>query len=771
MAWLGGCRGAWHPWASVDAGDPAKEAAALPAGNVTGDGGLADSPGSRPLDAPPDVVVWAADRALRDGDLASARRLLGMALAKLGTSLTIQPVSGLLDAPLDEDPDAAVPRADVLSDFAANGSVLAVAQGGLLSVVELRSSYRVLRLAGHPVAIRQVKVSASGRFVATFADDQILRLFSLPTGSLLLELPLSLDFLALGERRHAELFAFSPDSRRLFALDCGERAGPSCPLVRLRVFDSERGDRRSEISLPAEPLDYTSRSDGTVAVLPQGSVPRFFDADSGMEWPQRGLAGTDAPTEGRVAVPAVTPGRAGDEASVGKGDAQHALCLTKRHESSGSRPWLISPDRLWLLTLASPSQACLWDVIEHRLAQPIALPRPLSNPALLSLLADARVLVLGQAASGAAGARATARAVEVFSLAGPAEKRVAIAASFSRGSRKPRYPLSILPLDHGGAFWTAAPLPRDGSGRHAEGTPSLDPDGQLCLVSTEHSVDHSPLLRCLPVPGLWQQADGHAGPLAVRGDGQFAFFGSPVPLLVDVRGRGPVLPIRLLAADEPQDDRPSENAEILDDGRLVTLDVEGNLRAYALPAAERTYSAPQPMALRSLSRQSEHVQVERRDGSRALISLQTASLRRVDPAPSQAADALASTPPEAQALVGARAVLRIVSTGRGALTLVERRSRGARLRLQFLPDASGNGAAVERRGMAAVLVSSDGHFERIGEASLADIEPYVVCRVGPYQAPLVLCAEQLEKKGLLAAALAWLRSDAAEPTPPEKPSR
>ena len=177
-------------------------------------------------------------------------------------------------------------NAELLSDVAANGSVMAIAHGSLLSAVDLRQSYRLLRLPTHAATIRQIKVSSDGRRVASFADDQILRLFALPTGALLLELPLSLDFLALGERRHAELFAFSPDSRRLFALDCGERSGPACPLVRLRSFACERGERHGEIALSAEPIDYTSRSDGTIAILPTSEPPRFYDASSGMEWPQ-----------------------------------------------------------------------------------------------------------------------------------------------------------------------------------------------------------------------------------------------------------------------------------------------------------------------------------------------------------------------------------------------------------------------------------------------------------------------------------------------------
>ena len=200
------CRGPAPPSAAPDASVKTAEVGAPQPEDAQGHSGPSEGEGrSSTLDAPPDVMVWAADRATREGDLASARRLIGMALAKLGTTLAIQPAAGLLDAAADLAADETTSRAELLSDFAANGSVLAVAHGGLLSAIDLRSGYRLLRLASHSATIRQIKVSASGRYVATFADDQSLRLFSLPTGTQVLELPLSLDFLALGERRHAAL--------------------------------------------------------------------------------------------------------------------------------------------------------------------------------------------------------------------------------------------------------------------------------------------------------------------------------------------------------------------------------------------------------------------------------------------------------------------------------------------------------------------------------------------------------------------------------------
>lgn len=716
-------------------------------------------------------MVWAADRATRDGDLASARRLIGMALAKLGATLAIQPAAGLLDAAVDSAVDETTSRAELLSDFAANGSVLAVAHGGLLSAIDLRNGYRLLRLASHSATIRQIKVSASGRYVATFADDQSLRLFSLPTGTQVLELALSLDFLALGERQHAELFAFTPDSRRLLALDCGERSGPACPLLRLQVFESERGSRRSEISLPAEPIEYTSRSDGTIAILPTGGTPRFFDAESGMEWPQ---PGPDDSTSSAASKPPASPdpaagaARRTSGAAAGKGVSARQACFTKRLSSEG-RPWLISPERHFALTLSSPALACLWDLVEHRLARPVALPKPLLQPRLLSLLSEAGLAVLAHRPQGPVqGDHPAARSVEIVRLGDALESGGASYVPFGRGHRSFPYPLSILPLDQGGAFWTAAPVHRVAHAAETTGAAMHEPDGTVCVLSAGQAVERGPSLRCFLAPTLWQQADARFGPLAVSGDGRFAFFGSMGPVVLDVKGRGTALAMRLPASPEPP--RPSENAEILQDGRLVTLDVDGYLRVYALPAAEQTYSPSVPLALVALRQQGTELRMERKDGSQVLLALDSAALRRVD-SPSLDARIAPSAGAQAAVLATPQAVLRIVGSAPGTLSLSERKPAGLRLWLQLLPDSAGDGARAERRSLAAVAVAKDGHFERIGEASLADIEPYVICRAGPYQVPLALCSERFEKKGLLSTALALLRGERGKETPSETTAR
>lgn len=717
-------------------------------------------------------MVWAADRATREGDLASARRLIGMALAKLGTTLAIQPAAGLLDAAADLAADETTSRAELLSDFAANGSVLAVAHGGLLSAIDLRSGYRLLRLASHSATIRQIKVSASGRYVATFADDQSLRLFSLPTGTQVLELPLSLDFLALGERRHAELFAFTPDSRRLLALDCGERSGPACPLLRLQVFESERGSRRSEISLPAEPIEYTSRSDGTIAILPLGGTPRFFDGESGMEWPQPGRddstnsAANKSPPSPDPAVG--TARRTSGAAPAGKSVLARQACWTKRLSSEG-RPWLLSPERHFALTLASPALACLWDLVEHRLARPIALPKPLLQPLLLSLLSEAGLAVLSHRLPGPVhGDRPAARSVEIVRLGDASESGGASYVPLGRGHRSIPYPLSILPLDQGGAFWTAAAVHRAAHGAETTGAAMHEPDGTVCVLSAGQAIERGPSLRCFSAPTLWQQADARFGPLAVSGDGRFAFFGSMGPLVLDVKGRGTALPMRLPASPEPP--RPSENAEILQDGRLVTLDVDGSLRVYALPAAEQTYSPSVPLALVALKQQGAELRIERKDGSQVLLALDSAALRRVD-SPSPNTQNAPSAGSQTAVLTTPQAVLRIVGSAPGTLSLAERKPAGLRLWLQLLPDSAGDGAKAERRSIAAVAVAKDGHFERIGEASLADIEPYVICRAGPYQVPLALCSERFEKKGLLSTALAVLRGERGKESPRQATAR
>lgn len=699
--------------------------------------------------------------------MGSARRILALALAKLGGTLSTQPAAGFLDASLPPASSRAIAGSDnplpdngaeLFSDVAANGSVIAIAHGSLLSAVDLRQSYRLLRLPTHAATIRQIKISADGRRVASFADDQILRLFALPTGALLLELPLSLDFLALGERRHAELFAFSPDSRRLFALDCGERSGPACPLVRLRSFACERGERHGEIALSAEPIDYTSRSDGTLAVLPTGEPPRFYDASSGMEWPQG-------------ASPPRSPGAAAVPVPAGDGPAQ---CRSQRYPQTRGRPWLISPERHWLLTLGSPSLLCLWDTIEHRLARAIPLPRPMPGALLISLLADARAVVIAESKPAAGrGAKSPASAAPTTPALPTTAEVFELGATGASAPRRPvrlGYPLSVLPLDAGGALWTVAPpaaAPGDAADEGGDdaaraGADGPGADGELCLLPGVQAGERSSAPRCLQVPGLWRQADAHAGPLATSGDGRFAFFGSRQPLLIDTQAHGASRAATTMALPAPAATPRVENAEILEDGRLITLYQSGELRAYSLPAAELSYVPPIPTSLRRVDAKDDAWLIERTDGTSLSLSLESASLRRqavlgsgLPPAgPAEPAAVTAPTVPTPALTVGEN---RLFILPGGALLLQDRRAAGQRLRLQFLPETASGPAAGERRAPSAVVVASDGRFERIGEASLSDIEPYILCRAGPYQAPLALCAERLETKGLLVAALAAFR--------------
>lgn len=716
--------------------------------------------------------MWASDLAVREGDLASARRILSLALAKLGGSLSVQPAAGFFDASPTLLPGRTAPLGDgslasdgaaLLSEVAANGSVIAIAHGGLLSVVDLRQSYRLLRLPPHTATIRQIKVSADGRRVASFADDQILRLFALPTGTLILELPLSLDFLALGERRHAELFAFSPDSRRLFALDCGERSGPACPLVRLRSFACERGERHGEIALPTEPTDYTSRSDGTLAILPTGGAPRFYDASSGMEWPQ-------TPSQ----APELRSGSAAPSASAAS-DPAVSQCRTQRYATVRGRPWLISPERHFLLTLASPSLLCLWDTVEHKLARALPLPRPLPGALLLSLLADARAVVIAESklASGKGVSPAATQAASPGSVSLPASAEVielpsAAASGLGRRPQRLPYPLSILPLDQGGALWTVAASSKEAAAEDEGAAEGRGPDGELCLLAGERASERS-AARCLKVPGLWRQADARFGPLATSGSGRFAFFGSQQPLLIDTQAHGSSRAATVVALPAPALSPQVENAEILDDGRLITLYQSGELRAYSLPTAELSYVPPLPSGLRRLERRDDGLLIERTDGTSLSLSLESASLRRRDVIERGLPDVGEKPAPPSQEPALSVGENRLYLLPGGALLLQDRRPGGLRLRLQFLPETGAASATPsERRAPAAVVVASDGRFERLGEASYSDIEPYVICRAGPYQAPLVLCAERLETKGLLVAALSAFKPGQAggAPSPP-----
>lgn len=731
--------------------------AASDGGAVVGGGGPADPErardgGSTVDEASPDVLVWASELAVRQGDMGSARRLIALALARLGAGLQLQPVLGLMDATsaLSTVGRAGDAAAGVVSDFASNGSVLAVAHGGLLSVMDLRRAYQIGRLAQHPATIRQVDVSADGRRVATFADDQILRLFALPTGVLLREIPLSLDFLALGERPHASLFSFSPDSRRLFALDCGDRVGAGCPMVRLRVFDTAQGERHSEILPPGEPVDYTSRSDGTVTVLVAGQAPRFYDAGSGMEWP--------LPT---------------GEAAVAGGAA---ACQAGRYSPVRGRSWLISPERGYALTLASPSLLCLWDLREHRLSKALALGRGLASPMLLSLLMDGRTAVLAEGRVPASGGAATLPdSAELFDLQG-----------VQGGKRRPRlpFPLSVLPLDEGGALWTAAARVGD------------DVRGTICLLpARDASSSAAPSGgRCLTVPGLWTGIDRRYGPTTVSGDGRFALFSAPAPLsnsgdsdgehdddetdegdegavaggraggegeaaagrptqpvLVDLAtargGMGGALP-RVLPLG-PASRVEIDNADVLADGRLITIDAMGGVRGYSLPSGEPRYATPPaPPGIVGLAPQGEDVLIALSDGgvlrfSPARVELHWAAVQAtaVDGGDSHGAGG-------GRTLVGPG--VELTGDAGGALWISDRRTSGRRVRLQLVTTA-GTG-----HPPGAIAVATDGKFEVLGPLGAADLEPYLVCRAGPYQAPLPLCEERLRQPGLVAGFVSGL---------------
>lgn len=486
-----------------------------------------------------------------------------------------------------------------------------------------------------------------------------------------------------------------------------------------------------------------------------------------MEWPQADRADADriAADGGGAAKPPVLG--SAHPGGTPKVDGGRRLCLSTRLASAQGRPWLISPERHWLVTLASPSLLCLWDTIEHRLARALTLPKPLVSPSLLSLLSDARAAVLAQ--KGSSRDPNAPLLVELFRLGSDADSTATAAFGQGKSRRKLPYPRSILPLDQGGAFWTAAPPSADVSESGRDLTAGLKADGELCLLSMGQAAEPGATVRCLTVPGLWQQADRRMGPLSVSDDGRFAFFGSKVPLLIDTRRSGrasTAMPIRLPATSDPAQDPASDNAEILDDGRLVSLDVEGALRAYALPDGELTYDSPKPAKLVRLSRQDAELRIEREDGGAYLLSLDRATLRRGAPALEAAAiPSLQAGSPSTSISTG-QATVRILASDRGALSVEDRKPNGLRLRLQFLPDGGEAAtASSERRAPAIVVTASDGRYERIGERAAADADPYIICRVGPYHAPLAVCSERLETKGLLAAALSLLRGATADGKP------
>ena len=95
-------------------------------------------------------------------------------------------------------------------------------------------------------------------------------------------------------------------------------------------------------------------------------------------------------------------------------------------------------------------------------------------------------------------------------------------------------------------------------------------------------------------------------------------------------------------------------------------------------------------------------------------------------------------------------IVELTGDAGGALWISDRRTSGRRVRLQLVTSAGAG------HPPGAIAVATDGKFEVLGPLGAADLEPYLVCRAGPYQAPLPLCEERLRQPGLVAGFVSGL---------------
>lgn len=644
--------------------------------------------------ASPDVLIYSAALAMAEGDRASAHTVVELALKKLGAQLSVQPAMGLLD-PLaaNQIEQMAEP---VARDISASGSHLAVGHGRLLSAVELSGAYRTLRLAEHPRAIRDVVLSANGHRVATLDEAHTVRMFALPTGSLVAEYPLHIaarDFSC-----SPSCISFSPDSRWLLLADCGAAAQAgekSCALSRLRVIETAGGALRSTLQEETELLSYTSRSDGNLAVLRGGEPPRFFDLATALPWPG----------------PALDDFR----------DAAHRGCLALTRDP-GRRSWAVSPERRILATLETSGTLCLWDLAEHGLKQAMNLRALGDRLRLHSLLAEGAGILIAQ------------------------ESRTLLLISGTSGARRGTLPagLTTFPLDDGGALL----FPRTAAGRGPQlahrielmsGEPRISTyplpitgalqlelgnvsgDGRY-LFAVQHAAQHAtaqlielarpPHTLPLPAPlspGCCTQADfldlnrrlvyaDPTGTLRVHSIPDGAVLHA-TPMLQSVTS------LHYRSLDELQID--------LGDGRSARLWMAAGRLSFSgrdtAPAAVNPESSP---ALDALRRE--------------------AAARHL---PGGSVAWTVSPDQRFLLLAGAQAQLVWIDIKSGLLAL--------RLQLAF--------TAKTNDSLGAVALSPQGRFELLG--SVEDPDQFLVCRAGPYSVPSALCRDWLGQAGVVAAIL------------------
>lgn len=730
------------PDASADAaGAPftGRASGAGGAGGAASDGGIGNEP--------PALLLRAAELSYEQGELGTARALLGLALSAIARA---QPGAATIAVTLGAG--AADPE---VSDFgvasaadaaiAASGERAAIAHGRLLSVVELDGGYALRRLYRHPQRLRRVVADRAGQRFLTLADDGLVRLIA-GTGEPGPSWPLA----APADPAHpgqpgrestwrARWLDFSPDGRLVFLADCGSAAGPDCPLRRLRVFSAERGELLQTFTQgEQELLDYTATRDGTLALLFAGRPPQLYAATSG------GALQLGSSVRGAAA----------------------AACLSRpRIPGADESPWVVSPDRQWLATLALPAAACLWSLQERQLVAAAVLASGRQESwHLESLLGDKQAATL----------------ILKSEERGRGRQGVLIDPQTGRQLAAVKGLAAVLPLDDGGAFLT---------GRADDGGPRANV--QLFRLSPDRRLQRLPGTERLLLPCLF------ASPDAVQGDGGRALF-SPLepsanpgcaPALVELAAPRSA---RLRRVPLPGS-APLVAADFIDAQRLVMIDAAGRLQV--LRDAQVEYVSPKAAA--AVTRlgfvapekgaPATQLELETADGKTRTLWLLTGQLQlltpeRVVPARTGSGAALQTDAPSG----GLRAEVTGEKPPQVLLrSLPERQLRwqlplsglSAISALAFSPDSSalligGTGGTViwlrvsDHRELVrlrlsapdasskdgAVALYPDGYFEVLG--ALEHPADYVFCQAGTYPIPFPLCAERLRAPGRLKTVLA-----------------
>lgn len=302
--------------------------------------------------AAPELLLYAASRALSENDRQTARRLFDAAVERVSQAPRLVPVAGFR---LVEDPDSGAASPPVLADVSASGTMLAIADRGLLSFVDLRVAFRIQRLPLLPSPVQKLSLSPDGRLVALLLANGTLRLYALSTGVLLHD-----EVVALSAPDKRQLY-FDPSSR--FLVVHAAQAMVGSPQATVFVIDAATGQRILLHAVPAlvPPDDVTTRRDGTLTLIWGDRAPRFFDLRSGAEWLQ-------PPSNPR--------------------SAAVSRCLSPSGNRAVSH-WHVAPDRSALLLQADASLLCRWNLATHALQDvldlhALGLSQASERPQLLS---------------------------------------------------------------------------------------------------------------------------------------------------------------------------------------------------------------------------------------------------------------------------------------------------------------------------------------------------------------------------------------------------